>query len=218
MNEVLHPRDSSIASPALLSLARLLAAVGWLSLILQFFLSIDYQLQRGHDVAYGVFMYAGYFTILTNLFCALVATAFAIRVDANSKWIAWRTPWVVTAAAVAIVMVGAIFHVMLRHTYQPQGLAVLTNLLHHYAIPVVFPVLWWLTVRRGSVDWSDLTRVFAYPAAYLVYIVLRGEVSGIYPYPFLDVPQIGYTQVLMNSAGISLIFIVTGLAFIAIKR
>ncbi|NBR18202.1 MAG: hypothetical protein EBT81_10125 [Gammaproteobacteria bacterium] len=133
-------------------LAIFLAVVGWPALVTQLFASIEYQQQRGHGVAYGVFMYAGYFTILTNLFCTLVATAHSKNHPAESRWTVWREPWVVTSAAMAIAMVGLVFHLLLRHQYQPTGIAALTNLIHHYIVPIVFLVFWWFssTSRRAA--------------------------------------------------------------------
>jgi hypothetical protein len=40
----------------------------------------------------------------------------------------------------------------------------------------------------------------------------------VYPYFFIDVSVIGYARALLNSVGISLIFIATGLVFVAAKR
>ena len=34
----------------------------------------------------------------------------------------------------------------------------------------------------------------------------RGEIVGDYPYPFIDVPQIGYARALINSAGVLVLF------------
>ena len=96
-----------------LQLARGLAVIGWTALVLQCYLSIRTQQELGHSAAYGVCMYAGYFTILTNAFCALVATACA-RSTPSLEF--WRQPWVVTAAAMSIVMVGIVFHLLLSKT------------------------------------------------------------------------------------------------------
>ncbi len=200
------------------ALAIFLAVVGWPALVAQLFASIEYQQQRGHGVAYGIFMYAGYFTILTNLFCTIIATAHSKNYAAESRWNAWREPWVVTAAAMAIAMVGLVFHLLLRHQYQPTGIAALTNLIHHYIVPIVFLVFWWFVVPRRSVVWGDIARLFAYPAAYFVYIAARGEISGVYPYPFFDVSTIGYGQAALNAAGIAAVFILAGIGLIAAKR
>jgi hypothetical protein len=200
------------------ALAIFLAVIGWPALITQLFASIAYQQQQGHSVAYGIFMYAGYFTILTNLFCTIVATAYVKNHAAESRWNIWREPWVVTAATMAIAMVGLVFHLLLRKQYQPTGIAALTNLIHHYIVPLVFLVFWWFTVPRRSVAWGDISRLFAYPAAYFVYIAARGEISGVYPYPFFDVSTIGYGQAALNAAGIAVVFILAGMGLIAAKR
>ncbi|MFM7397065.1 MAG: Pr6Pr family membrane protein [Gammaproteobacteria bacterium] len=198
--------------------AWLLAAFGWVALGTQLVLSVQHQMSLGHSAGYGVFMYTGYFTILTNLFCTIVATAFCKPLTPESRWATWREPWVVTAAAVSIVMVGLIFHVLLRAQYQPTGIAALTNLIHHYIVPVVFAIFWWRVIPRRSLVWADVWRVFAYPAAYLVYVLMRGEIGGVYPYFFIDVRTLGYAAVLVNASAISALFIGAGLAFVAAKR
>ncbi len=198
--------------------AWLLAVFGWAALGTQLVLSVQHQMSLGHSPGYGVFMYTGYYTILTNLFCTIVATAFSVQRAPESRWSAWREPWVVTAATVSIVMVGLIFHVLLRAQYQPTGIAAVTSLIHHYIVPVVFAIFWWRVVPRGSLVWSDVWRVFAYPAAYLVYVLMRGEIGGVYPYFFIDVRNLGYVQVLINASAISALFVGAGVAFIAAKR
>jgi hypothetical protein len=198
--------------------AWLLAVFGWAALGTQLVLSVQHQMSLGHSPGYGVFMYTGYYTILTNLFCTIVATAFSVQRAPESRWSAWREPWVVTAATVSIVMVGLIFHVLLRAQYQPTGIAAVTNLIHHYIVPVVFAIFWWRVVPRGSLVWGDVGRVFAYPAAYLVYVLMRGEIGGVYPYFFIDVRNLGYAQVLINASAISALFVGAGVAFIAAKR
>lgn len=196
-------------------LARGLAIAGWASLILQCYLSIELQRQLGHTAAFGVLMYTGYFTILTNAFCALVATACGWSIP---RVVAWREPWVVTAAGASILLVGVIFFVLLRHQYEPTGLAALTNAVHHYLVPAVFTLLWWRVVPRGALVWGDVWRVFAWPAAYMVYIVARGEMTGLYPYFFIDVATLGYAQAFVNAIGLSAVFIGTGAAYVALKR
>jgi len=46
-----------------------------------------------------------------------------------------------------------------------------------------------------------------YPIGYAFYALLRGVVDGFYPYPFVDVGQIGYPRALLNIAGLSLAFV-----------
>lgn len=181
-----------------------------MALLLQLYLSLRTQLMQGNSAAYGLFLYLGYFTILTNGFCVLVATAHARG----------RPPaaWVTTAAAVSIAMVGSLYFLLLRDQWDPRGLQMLVNVVMHYVIPPAFVLFWWLGVPRRALAWSDTTRVLAWPVAYLGYVLLRGEWSGHYPYFFIDVTHLGYPSVFTNAAGISLAFALTGLAFVALKR
>ena len=54
-----------------------------------------------------------------------------------------------------------------------------------------------------------------YPFIYLIAILARGHVSGFYPYPFVDVTQLGYPKVLVNSLMVVLVFV--GIAVLLIK-
>jgi hypothetical protein len=57
-----------------------------------------------------------------------------------------------------------------------------------------------------------------YPLVYLVYTLIRGSVTGTYPYPFLDVCVIGYGRMLANAAVLLIAFLGMGLAIVAISR
>ena len=46
----------------------------------------------------------------------------------------------------------------------------------------------------------------------------RGALDGWYPYPFIEVPKLGYGQVLLNAAGISAVLALGGLALIALAK
>lgn len=191
-------------------MARVLAIVGWIAMLLQLYLSLQTQWVQGRSSAYGVFMYLGYFTILSNGFCALVATAHAIGRAPR--------PWVTTAATLSILMVGGIYVGLLRDQWNPQGLQMLVNVLMHYLVPPAFVVFWWRTVPHGSLVWADGAKLLAYPVAYLAYLGLRGELTGVYPYFFIDVARIGYPAALVNAAGISALFALSGLGLVALKR
>lgn len=195
-----------------------IAALGGFALSVQLFLFVQTQLTQGGTAAWALVLYFGYYTILTNLFCVIVALAIIQRPAAESRWNGWRQPWVISAAAVSILLVGVIFHLLLRHEYQPTGISAVTNVIHHYLIPAAFTFLWWRVVPRSALTFGDVPRIVAYPFAYLVYILFRGEVTGLYPYFFIDVSRIGYSAALINAGAISLLFILVSCLFVAGKR
>jgi uncharacterized membrane protein len=199
-------------------LAVLLAVLGWTALVLQAWISVTRHISLGNGAAYGVMMYTGYFTILTNALCAAVATAVALGARVRPALQALRRPAFITAAAVSILLVGVIYHLLLRAIHHPVGLEYACNIALHYLVPPLFVVFWWLAVPRGVLVWRDLWLAFAFPAVYAVYVLARGELAGVYPYPFFDVTKLGYVDVLRNAAGLSAVFVTTAIALFAIKR
>ena len=69
-------------------------------------------------------------------------------------------------------------------------------------------LLWWLALApRLRIDAAAPLHWLAWPAAYAVYALLRGAISGFYPYPFIDVPALGLPRVLLNAAALMLVFV-----------
>lgn len=205
-------------TPALRRFALALAVLGWTALVVQAFISIGRHVALGNGAAYGVMMYTGYFTILTNAFCALVATAIALGAGASADWRWWRQPDKVTAAAVSILLVGVIYHLLLRDIHHPVGIEKACNIALHYLVPPLFVLLWWRAVPRGLLVWRDVWTTFAFPAAYAVYVFARGAMAGVYPYPFFDVSKLGYPGALVNAAWLSAVFVIVGCIMVALKR
>jgi hypothetical protein len=57
-----------------------------------------------------------------------------------------------------------------------------------------------------------------YPLGYLAYALVRGELRGLYPYPFIDVPALGYGTALLNAFGLLLVFTGLGFAMLGLSR
>lgn len=200
------------------ALAIILAVLGWVAVLTQLYLSIEAEVRAGKGAAFGVLMYTGYFTLLSNIFCAAVASAYVLSTSGRKGFQGLCSPWVVSAATLAIVMTGSIYFFVLRDQYNPQGINFWVNSALHYVIPPLFAGFWWRVVPRLSLVWSDVFRMLAYPVAYLLYLIVRGEATGLYPYFFVDVPRIGYASALSNAAAISGVFAVSAALLVALKR
>lgn len=202
--------------------ATALAVIGWIVLVLQFYLTTTHQMAEGRGFWWGVVMYFGYFTLTTNAFCALVATAFALPEPQSARtaqwWAQWRQPWVVTCAMASIVIVGSVYFLLLRHQYHPEGLQWVVDRFLHYLIPPAFVVFWWRAVPHGHLQWVHLPQMLVYPSAYLGYLMVRGEIVGVYPYFFIDVNRLGYGHVLLNAMGVATLFIALAALGIRAKR
>jgi hypothetical protein len=90
--------------------------------------------------------------------------------------------------------------------------------LLHSVIPVMAFISWLLYAGKDRLQWKDFSRWLIYPMAYLVYVLIRGSVSAFYPYPFIDRGALGINKVLVNAAGITVLFAAISLAFIALGK
>jgi len=205
-------------NPKARSLGFALAWGGAFAVVLQLGLSIQHQLEAGRTVGFAVLQYTGYYTIITNTFCALVAGACIAPARFGRFAATLRSPVTITAAAVSIFMVGMLYVTLLTQVHHPKGLEHLTNLLLHYLIPPLFSYFWWQVVPQGSLDWRDAWRCMALPAAYLIYLAVRGAATGLYPYYFVDVSQLGYARAAINALVIAAVFLLATLGFIRLKR
>lgn len=159
-----------------------------------------YALGRGQ--ALGSFL--SYFTILTNL---LVVAS-----------VGWRRASWEAALAVYICVVGATYFLILRHVWHPVGLEKYADQVLHYAVPGGYLLTWLWLGRKERLAWGSVGWWMLYPAGYSVYTLVRGPWVGWYPYPFVDVTQLGYARALGNAAGILGVFAVLSLAVVAYTR
>ena len=192
------------------------ASLGWFALALQLYLMLV-QSPAGLVAMLGsVITYASFFTFLTNLLVALVFTASVFPRAGWAKFFCHPSVQAGTAAYIAIV--GIVYRLLLRQLWNPQGAQWVADVLLHDVIPVGYVVYWLLFAPRAGLRCKDAVAWLAYPAVYLVYVLARGAVSGLYPYPFVDVNVLGYGGVLVHAAVFLLVFLGMGLLVLAVGR
>jgi hypothetical protein len=202
----------------LITVPRSLVVLAWLTLVLQFALCIQAPLFRGEGIWPGVGHYVGFFTILTNGLCALVMTAH-VHPGWRGRFAAFlRRPGVATSAAASIFIVATVYHLVLRTTWMPDGLYLFTDLMLHTLLPMAYLAFWWASVPRGALAMRDIPRWLSWPGLYTVYAFARGELTGMYPYFFVDVPTIGYLAAVRNTLMILTAFAVVCAGLVGINR
>ncbi|GAB2537438.1 Pr6Pr family membrane protein [Rhodanobacter koreensis] len=198
-------------------LAATAAAIGWLALALQLLLSIQLTSASGQGALTGVWLYLGYFTILTNVLAAMALTAAARGLHGAVTRFFGRAD-VHTAIAMSIVIVAAIYNLLLRQLWHPHGWQIVADNTLHVVMPALFLLHWWLAIPKATLRWSQVIVWQAYPAVYFAYVLIRGAVNGWYPYPFLDVTTLGYLHVLINACAVLLVFVVVALLLVSLGR
>ncbi len=174
------------------TLAGLAAIIGWAGLVLQFWLIV-----RAMGVADGAWRFLGFFTILANIGTALVATAVAT----GGRGLLAR-PKAKLLAATSIAVVGLVYSLWLRSTWDPQGLQKLANHALHDAVPLLF-VGMWLAGLHEQLKWRDILWAVVPPLLYCVYALARGAADGFYAYWFLN-PAIQTEAQMLSSIAVLL--------------
>ena len=195
------------------NLATIFAIIGWFAVITQYILLIE---NRTRSVIESTIRFFGYFTILTNLLVAIYFTCLVFAKKGSIKWI--RSPGTLTAITIYITMVGSIYQVALRHIWNPQGLQLLVDELLHSVIPALVIIFWYLYEITRPVKYAQIIYWAIYPLAYFVYILIHGSFSNFYPYPFIDVTDLGMSKSLSNAAVLLLIFIVVSALILFIGK
>ena len=161
--------------------------------------------------------YFSYFTVESNVLVFVVAAVAALA-PSGRLWQWFRRPAVVGAACLYIGITGVVYFLFLRHLFHFQGLGAVANDLLHFFDPLAFAVYWLLFAPKSGLRLKLAAVWLAYPVAYGAYILLRGPSSGFYPYPFVDVPALGYPHVFANMAMFLACFAIAGAALVLIGR
>jgi len=151
-----------------------------------------------------------YFTVPTNVLTLLLMGSVAVGRPIGSD--------LMLAAIVAIGGVGVIYHAVLANLWAPRGMELIADQGLHTVAPLC-ALGWWLASGH-SPDWTLRTVAswLIWPLAYCIYALVRAQFNGFYPYPFIDIPQIGWPGLARNVVGLTLRFALLGTAILALGR
>ncbi|MBG6108199.1 Pr6Pr family membrane protein [Frigoribacterium sp. CG_9.8] len=131
--------------------------------------------------------YFSYFTIessMMNVVVLLVGAFLALRLPRDTE--------LFTSVRVAIlsyaVITGVVYNVLLRNlpgdgSYEPPRWC---NEVMHVWVPIFIVLDWFLAPGRVRVPFKRLWLVVSFPLAWLAFTMIRGAITGWYPYPFLQ--------------------------------
>lgn len=191
-------------------LSLLFALIGWFAVITQYILILENSELSFVETTIRFF---SYFTILTNIIVAVYFTDKILK-----KPLTKEKPGILTAITIYILIVGLVYQFFLRSTWNPIGLQKIADELLHSVIPVLVVIYWYLYENKNDLNYSQIPGWAIYPLLYLAYILIRGNFSGFYPYPFVNVTDIGYPKVLINSFFVSIFFLFLAVFFIRVGK
>ncbi len=148
--------------------------------------------------------YFSYFTIDSNLIAvACLLAGAALRGGARSA----SLDLVRGGAVVYMSVTGIVFTLLLSGTDVDTAIPWVNSVVHEL-MPLVIVSDWLLDPPHGRLRMLDGPLWLSFPSAWIVYILIRGAIGGLYPYPFLNPANGGYGTVAAYCGAILLIMLV----------
>ncbi len=153
---------------------------------------------------FSIVNYFSFFTILSTLFASFVLLFSTFKKD---------IPLLRGAATLFMLITGIIYFLLLRN--EPIEIA-WVNAVFHYILPVMLLIDWLLNPPMSKIPFSKAFLWLLFPALFLIYSLTRGFFINWYPYPFMNVAEIGYAQTFINAVFVglgmaSLVLLVNGI-------
>jgi hypothetical protein len=147
-----------------------------------------------------------FFTILSNLLAAGVSLESGRRQLARAQPIPdlWRG-----AAVVYMTVTYLVFAVLLRDAQeQLQTHVAWVDSVLHRVMPIAVMADWLIEPPQGALTFRRVIGPWlAFPLAWTAFTLVRGEIDGRYPYPFLDPANGGYVSVALYTIAIFILFV-----------
>ncbi|QNG37228.1 hypothetical protein F1C76_12090 [Geodermatophilaceae bacterium NBWT11] len=161
-----------------------------------------------------VLRFFSYFTVQSNLL--LLAAVLPLTRDPDHDGRGWRV--LRLTALLGITVTGLVYVFVLGPTLDPVGLGWWTNAGLHYAAPLLAVVGWLAFGPRPRVTGHTVGWSMAWPVGWIGYALALGALTDWYPYPFMDVVEIGYPTALRNLAFVAVLAIALLLLFRLVDR
>jgi hypothetical protein len=155
-----------------------------------------------------------YFTIQSNIIIAVTTLLLAIRVRRWSP--VFRYFWL--AGIVGILITAIVYHAVLAKNAHFTAVGAVADQLLHTVVPALALTGWLVFGPRNRFTWALVGLSLVHPAVWLTITLLRGALIDWYPYPFIDVSQIGYGRMAVNSAMLAMMFVAFAVAATVVDR
>ena len=183
------------------------AIVGWIGLFIQLALLVQKM-----GLSAGLWRFLGFFTLLTNLGAAAVATAVA-----TGRRQGLGSTRAQLMAGTSILMVGIVYTVALRSLWNPTGWQKVADIALHDVTPILWLALW-LTMSKPRLPWKDAFWAIVPPLLYCLYAFIRGAADGWYAYWFLNPAEQTGAGLIASIVLLTFAFAIVAVILIAITR
>lgn len=195
--------------------------VGWYGVLGSIGLKVFRWTKLGQPIWLAVLDSLSHYTIQTNILALLILSVLMVKEIILSEKKLMNSKFK-SAVTLYITFTFVIYAVVLAKLWAPTGQdAILANITH-YLTPIAFILDWFIVelisnkserlVFKDSVIW------LVYPITYVSYIMIYGLLTGRYLYPFLNVPVINYSGVMLCVGLLSIVYLITGNVYVGMNR
>ncbi len=140
-----------------------------------------------------------FFTIESNVFGAVIMATAGYLGLRGKRIDSWRG-----AATLYMATTGIIYALLLARADVQTPLP-WVNAVLHYIFPVVMVADWLIDAPKAAIAIKRALAWLSFPLAYAAYSLIRGAITGWYPYPFLNTDKIGYGSVAINCVVVAIV-------------
>jgi hypothetical protein len=147
-----------------------------------------------------------YFTVLSNVAIVITFVAMAIRPSLadDTRFLTLRG-----IATIGITVTGLVYAVLLAPASADVDVTLRwVDIILHTVAPIVGLADWLVDRPDRRPAKATVLSWLVFPIAWLVYTLIRGDVTGWYPYPFLDPDLESVGSIIVTCLGITAVFVV----------
>jgi hypothetical protein len=174
--------------------------------------AMAYQFATSAESSFQKANFFSFFTIQSNILgvAALFALVLVPRAGRSALFDGARS-----AAVLYMAITGVVFALLLAGQQEElQTTVSWVDFVVHKLMPVVLVADWLIDPPRHRLPWWTVLAWLSYPFAWFAYTLVRGDIVDWYPYPFVDVSELGYGGVLGRAAVLTVAFAVAAAALL----
>jgi hypothetical protein len=135
-----------------------------------------------------------YFTIQSNILAMVTAASLVLHPNRDGRL--WRVARIASVVGMTVTFV--VYRIALAGILDLKGAAWWTDFGFHVVAPLLTVIGWLLFGPWPRFDGRSVGLFILWPVCWLIYVLVLGEATDWYPYPFVDAGARGYPHALIN--------------------
>ena len=185
-----------------------------LGLILSFYSAV---IDTSREFPFSLVRHFSFLTILTNWLIVFAMLA-PVLASASRMGEFFDRPGVRAAIFDYIIIVALGYHLLLAHLFDFQGMDWWSDMIIHTFAPIAVMLDWLLFSRKRPLTFKQVPWWLLAPIGYMIYSIVRGEITGDYNYDLTNADKRGHAAAMMIYGQFTVGYFVIGCLLVAISK